>query len=313
MPAVGKKLHHFVPRFYLKAWAKNGQIHSLQGGEIFRTNIKNVAAENHFYRLRALSKDDITFIREAAIKDSPERLKPFHENLLHRFATPHAAKAHYENLGTVPPDRLAAIDRDIAEANENFHMTIEETFEPYLEGLRGGDLTFLSNDKDTVLFYRGLAVQYMRTNHRKRTELMMAPESKVFYERTANVLTHIFAVNIGYSLFNDHPKLNLVVIENPTDVPFVTGDQPVINIAARLKDTGAPDKFEAYYPVSPTRALLILEPGSEFLPKNLAISAMEAHFWNLRIASRAYRQVFAQSTKELELVKADLSAFASCH
>jgi hypothetical protein len=313
MPAVGKKLHHFVPRFYLKAWAKNGQIHCLQDGEIFRTNVKNVAAENHFYRLRALSKDDITFIREAAINDSPERLKPLHEDLLRRFATPHAAKAHYENLGTLPPDQLAAINRDIAEANKNFHMTIEESFEPYIESLRRGDLTFLSNDKDTVLFYRGLAVQYMRTNHRRRIELMMAPESKVFYERTANVLTHTFAVNIGYSLFNDHPKLKLVVIENPSDVPFIIADQPVINIAAKLKDTGAPDKFEAYYPVSPTRALLILEPDSEFLPKNLAVSAMEAHFWNLRIASRAYRQVFAQSTKELEMVKADMPAFASCH
>jgi REP element-mobilizing transposase RayT len=36
MPAVGKKLHHFVPRFYLQAWAKNRQIHCLQEGEVFR-------------------------------------------------------------------------------------------------------------------------------------------------------------------------------------------------------------------------------------------------------------------------------------
>ena len=89
MPAVGKKLHHFVPRFYLKAWAKNGQIHCLQNGAVFRANLKNVGAENHFYRLRALSEADITFIRKAAIKESPERLKVGHEDLLRRFATPH--------------------------------------------------------------------------------------------------------------------------------------------------------------------------------------------------------------------------------
>jgi hypothetical protein len=64
MPAVGKKLHHFVPRFYLQAWAKNRQIHCLQEGEVFRANLKNVATENHFYRLRALSNDDITFNRK---------------------------------------------------------------------------------------------------------------------------------------------------------------------------------------------------------------------------------------------------------
>jgi hypothetical protein len=230
-----------------------------------------------------------------------------------RFATPHAAKAHYENLDTLSADQMAAIRRDIAEANENLHTTIEESFQPYLENLRRGDLTFLSTDADAVLFYRGLGVQYMRTNHRRRIELMMTAEGKVLYERTANVLTHIFAVNIGYSLFNDHPRLKLVLMENRTDVPFVTADQPVINIAAKLKDTGAPDKFEGYYPISPTKALLILEPDSQFLPKSPMVSAMEAHFWNLRIASRAYRQIFAQSSEQLEIVKADLPAFVSCH
>jgi hypothetical protein len=313
MAAVGKKLHHFVPRFYLKSWAENGQVHCLQDDGIFRAGLRNVAAENHFYRLRELTEADITFIREAAIMDSPERLKPFHEDLLRRFASPHTAKAHYENQGAASPSILAAIDRDIAEANENFHTTIEDSFRPYLESLHRGDLTFFSNDKDAVLFYRGLGVQYMRTNHRRRIELMMAPQGRVLYERTANVLTHIFAVNIGYSLFNDHPKFKLLLIENPSDVPFVTADQPVINIAAKLKDTGAPNKFEGYYPISPTNALLILESDSEFLPDNLTVSALEAHFWNLRIASRSYRQVFAKSIRELEMVKADLPAFASCH
>lgn len=313
MPAVGKKLHHIVPRFYLEAWAEKGKVYCLQGGEIFRTSLRNVAAENHFYRLRELSESDITFIRGAAIEDSPERLKPLHENLLRQFASPHAAKAHYEKHGTASPILLAAINRDIAEANENFHATIEQSFQPYLKSLRAGDLTFLSNDKDAVMFYRGLAVQYMRTNHRRRIELAMTPDNRVRYERTANVLTHIFAVNIGYSLFNDYPRLKLVLIENPTDVPFITADQPVINIAAKLKDTGAPSTFEGYYPVSPTKALLILEPNSEFLPKSITISALEAHFWNLRIASRAYRQVFAKWTKELDMAKTDLPAFVSCH
>jgi len=58
MPALGKKLHHKVARFYLKAWDEQGrdtdeaQIFCLQGGEIRRANVRNLAAENHFYRLR---------------------------------------------------------------------------------------------------------------------------------------------------------------------------------------------------------------------------------------------------------------------
>ena len=91
---MGKKLHHFVPRFYLDAWAGNGKLWCLQRGNIFQTNVRNVAAENHFYQLRELSQSDVTFIREAVIDDSPERLKPMHERLLQQFLVPHAAKAH---------------------------------------------------------------------------------------------------------------------------------------------------------------------------------------------------------------------------
>jgi Protein of unknown function (DUF4238) len=47
MLPVRKRLHHFVPRFYLKTWAKKNLIYCLHGGEIFRPNLRNVAGENH--------------------------------------------------------------------------------------------------------------------------------------------------------------------------------------------------------------------------------------------------------------------------
>ncbi len=80
MSAVGKKLHHKVPRFYLKAWdeqgrdAEHAQVFCLQNGEIQSRNVRNVAAENHFYRLRELSDSDVNCIGKVAIADSPERL-----------------------------------------------------------------------------------------------------------------------------------------------------------------------------------------------------------------------------------------------
>jgi hypothetical protein len=46
MSAVGKKLHHYVPRFYLRAWAVQDRLYCLQGGEILDPNIRNVGAEN---------------------------------------------------------------------------------------------------------------------------------------------------------------------------------------------------------------------------------------------------------------------------
>ncbi|MBB6144337.1 hypothetical protein HNQ77_002289 [Silvibacterium bohemicum] len=309
MSAVAKKLHHFVPRFYLDAWAVDDKVCCLQSGRVFQPNVRNVGAENHFYRLRELQPSDVAFIHETVINDSPERLKSMHLQLLQQFMTPHAAKAHYQKESSSHSGILAAIDKDIAEANENFHAKIEQSFQPYLESLRGGDLRFLSNDNDGVAFYRGLAVQYTRTNHRRRIEMLMPIEERSRFERTANIISHMLALNLGYSLFNAHPRMSILLIENETDVPFLTSDQPMINIAAKFNDHEAPVAFEGYYPVSPWRALLILEAGSEFYPRNASVTAMEAHLWNLRIASRAYRQVFSCSREQLETVRADLPVF----
>lgn len=58
MPAVGKKLHHKVARFYLKAWDEQGrdtedaQVFCLQNGVIQPRNLRNIAAENPIFRSR---------------------------------------------------------------------------------------------------------------------------------------------------------------------------------------------------------------------------------------------------------------------
>jgi hypothetical protein len=48
------KLQHFVPRFYLREWAEDEKVCCLQDNEIRRDNIRNLAAENYFYRLQEL-------------------------------------------------------------------------------------------------------------------------------------------------------------------------------------------------------------------------------------------------------------------
>src|SRR5689334_16231928 len=103
MPAVGKKLHHYVPRFYLKAWAERDLVYCLRDGEISRPNIRNVAAENHFYRLRELSPSDVAFIRKLAITDSPDTFKGLHERLVSVFSLPHIARKKLEASGNATP------------------------------------------------------------------------------------------------------------------------------------------------------------------------------------------------------------------
>ena len=78
-------------------------------------------------------------------------------------------------------------------------------------------------------------------------------------------------------------------------MPFVTADQPVINLAANPTNNEPPDKFDLYYPLSPTKAMLLLEPSSDHLPPSSAVTEGYSHIMNLRMAAHSYRQVFAKA------------------
>jgi len=309
MPAIGKKLHHYVPRFYLKAWAENNLVYCLHRGEILRVNLLNVASENHFYRLHELSPEDVEFIRAVAINDSPPVLKPLHEELVRTFTLPYLAKKNLETAGLAAPKTMAEIGRMIAELNENYHTSIENVFKPYLHSMFAGDLSFLEDPEKASMFYYGLAVQYLRTNHIKGTKLALPPERVAYYFKLANALVHILAKNLGFNMYARREQYTIMLLDNPTEVPFVTADQPVINMAGNPTDSNPVQRFELYYPLSPTKAFLLLEPSSDFLPAGSTVSADLTHLYNLRMAAYSYQQVFSNSPAELEAIRAKLPAF----
>jgi hypothetical protein len=318
MPAVGKKLHHKVARFYLKAWDVEGrdtedaQVFCLQNDRIRRDNVRNVGAENHFYRLRELSESDVKLIREVAIADSPETLKPYHETLVRYFSLPHKIRKKLEASGNATPEQLAPVHGVIAEMNEDLHTSIEDSFKPFLASMLAGDLSFYMDPREATNFFRGIAAQYLRTDLVKKAQRMRKAGEFEVFERVANVLVHIYAVNLGYSLYADREQYRIVLLENHTDVPFVTADQPAINVASNPTDTKPPEKFELYYPLSPTKAMLLVDPSSKHLPSDLSLSVMSVHVYNSHMAAHSYQQIYGSTRQILESVRADLLAIRSC-
>jgi hypothetical protein len=314
MPAVGKKLHHKVARFYLKAWDEQGrdvdhaQVFCLQNGRIERVNVRNVAAENHFYRLRELSERDVKFIRDLAIADSPEGLREVHEQLLWSFSLPHIAKRGLETSGHATPELLGHVDGVIREMNENLHTSIEDDFKPSLEAMLAGDLSFYADPAKASVFCRGLAAQYLRTDLVKKARRILRESDFEVFERIANVLVHIYSINLGRSLYIDRDRYKIVLLENASEVPFVTADQPVINIAASPMETKPPEKFELYYPLSPTKAMLLAEPASVNFPRDPSVGAISVNVYNSHMAAHSYRQIYGSTQQVLESLRADLSA-----
>jgi hypothetical protein len=320
MPSAGKKLHHFVPRFYLRAWARNEQVFCLQEREIRSNNVRNVGAENYFYRLEKLSSEDAHFIEVAIIQDSPEGLRQSHRGLVYAFTLPHLAKkvlAEAKDAGLklpeeVDPDIEAYIERQIIELNENYHTSIEDDFQPFLAAMLEGDLSFLSDATKCVDFYRGLAIQYGRTNLFKKSQVPMPRDHYERYLRISNILTHIIANNVAHSLYAGRSGHKILLLDNPTDTPFVTADQPIINLSSHPKEVTPPAKFELYYPISPTKAMMLLEPGSAHTPRSSTVTAEQAHLYNLHMAAHSHRQAYSNSEQELEAIRTELEAFSSC-
>jgi hypothetical protein len=324
MAAGVKTLHHFVPRFYLKEWAPKGQIFCLQNRVITPRSLMKVAAQKHFYKLNEISPEDAEFDEKVLIDDSPEGLKESHRFLLHAFALPHIAKrtleerkGMLEKCGKVVDEdafqeSMALIDQQIFELNENYHTSIENMFQPILELMKAGDLTFFDDPEKRFAFYYGLSVQYARTNHIGGARSSMKDLHFERYMRVANVLTHIIAINVGSSLIGDHEHHRIVLPNNTTDIPFVTADQPLINLSARPKSFEPPAKFELYYPVSPTKAIMLLNPDSAHMPRSLSMSAEQVRHHNLLMSAHSSRQVYSNSDAEFEAINSELQAFLSC-
>ena len=148
------KLQHYVPRFYLKAWAKSQKLWVLQDGKIYKNSVRNVAAQNYFYRLNELSAEDIEFVRKAFINQSPEQLRPGHEYLLQVFTLPHQAKRRIDQSGNETPEYQNVLNEIITNANiRKVSRHYEVAFKPLIDAMSAGDLGFLNDTDQTVTFY----------------------------------------------------------------------------------------------------------------------------------------------------------------
>ncbi len=87
MPAeiMRKRRHHYVPKWYLEAWADDGRVFCLREGQIVHPALKHMAVEQDFYAVRDLMPEDVEVIRRGIIAASDERVRTIHEQLLTAF------------------------------------------------------------------------------------------------------------------------------------------------------------------------------------------------------------------------------------
>lgn len=298
-----KIYHHHTPRQYLLPWADEDECIAWYGyGRVDRSGLTVVGGENNFYKLKELTVPDIDCLK-LFIDGLPEIHREGHKQFLEAYIAPTRLKRYLNENNIQNEEATKLLDVAISNLNENYHAAIERGFWPYLEAIRKHDFSFLQAPQQASEFFHGLYVQYLRTKAIK--ERICRKESVLFddMERVWDVLSHILAVQAGASFFEDRKEFRIVVLDNDTDVPFITSDQPIINRLTPGGGWDVPDKMELYYPLSPTQAMLYLEAATPHAGISTNVSIDEAHQYNMMMLNHSAFRVFSNSEEYLRFLR----------
>jgi hypothetical protein len=293
-----KRRQHHVWQRYLKPWATGDQIHCLRGGVIFATNTTNVAVERDFYKLHRRTTADISLIQTLIIAPAHHLAKRHHEHLLMQFTLPALfVEQNREQLGNIEQiDNL--LDECQTNALEDYHAGIENSFLPILDDILKGDLSFYSDDDRCIGFLHFICTQHMRTKGvKERSVERVKQRDGQDLSRIWNIAVHMFAFNIGMSLFVERKKRKLALVQNRTDVPFITGDQPIVNLHG--DGVRPPDELCFYYPVSPNLALILTEVDKEPAFSTDSLNLAQVAAMNAKMLKACHSQVFGQTEASL--------------
>jgi hypothetical protein len=185
------------------------------------------------------------------------------------------------------PKFLSALERAIAQGQEDYHQRIEDDLLVFLQRTLAGSVDFYSDSEQAASFLHGICVQYTRT---KRTieaaiDVIGSEFNGCDVRRLMGALSPLMAMAVGQSLFIDRGKFKLVLIDNASDTPFITADQPVVNLQAGYTRK-PPEKFELFYPLSPKKAMLLLETSSQ--RGEFPLSGVSVNSYNMMMAKNSY-------------------------
>jgi hypothetical protein len=292
-----KHRQHHVWQHYLQAWAVKGKIFCLRDGKIFRADTKNVAVEHHFYKLHRLTAEDVALLKFFVIDPGHEYGKRVHENFLNMLLAPRMfVERNRHLLKNTAMD--AFLETQEINVLEDYHASIERSFLPLLRKLTEGDVSFYSNDDDCMTFLHYIATQHMRTKGIKvRIVEGIQQIAGKDISRIWDIASLMFAVNIGGSLYVERKRRQFKLLHNNTEVAFITGDQPVINLHG--KRPVPPTEVSLYYPISAKAAVILGEVDEEIPYSTETLTAAQVSELNESIFAACHNQIFGHSKEVL--------------
>lgn len=131
------------------------------------------------------------------------------------------------------------------------------------------------------------------------------PDELKILEKNWWFISYMLGINIGLSLYESKDRDKHIFINNRTNTPFITSDNPIINIhPAALKKAvnEVPENSDFYFPLSPGYAYMINHSNTyNFLEEN--IDEEMVNKLNGYIYEKSYEHVFSCDSKTIEEIK----------
>ena len=332
-----KHRQHYVFQAYLKNWAINDQIWCCRNrSKVFLTNTVNVAQERDFYRLKDLNADEYRFIL-LFISRQPPHIVDIVKKQIALYHTPiYWQQKVIKTNGLIKSlfgkdiinnPQIAEIlsftekfaESAVNDMVEDMYCIDEGIATKVFEDIKEGKLDFYYNPSDSTgndfdntkrSFLNFLCSQHFRTRAmKKRWESAM---SAALDEKTCNGLKinknnirfdhlsfHIFwyiEAQLTDSLYNRNAHLTL--LRNNTSVPFLTSDQPIINVLAKYDDIqNEVSDLVFYYPITPQIAITVNDDNT--LDK-IELSLSEVKRYNELMCTASHELIFASSQEQVE-------------
>ena len=287
-------------RAYLRSWSKNEKIYCLRAGKIFLSKLGGVACEKFFYKVQDLTPEEVQLIDRTVIEPAAAPLRAPLRQFLSFYSL--APKMKRDFAGSAHPAFLLVLEELIVNFAEDYHVEIENNLLLFLKSMLSGNSKFYSDDEQAAKFLYAISVQYTRTKQAREAALSLigATVAGCDTSRVMSALSHIIAIILGHSLYIDRQRFSLMLIVNDTDTPFITADQPIINLHATFNGK-PPEKLEFFYPLSPNRAMLLLEAADK--RNDQPISAVSVNTYNVLMVQNSYEQVFSNSEAYLSSIR----------
>lgn len=295
--------NHYVWKHYLEAWSSPKFFcYRRSDCKLFGAQPKVVANERNFYQTYRLSAADLQYLERLIERASFVTARESSREFVRLFQATFELRDRIAE-GRLPDEEISRIEGELGEIErtigEKYHTRLEGDGIGYLDDLRRGSTAFFRRDEDCAKFLYFVSNQYFRTPKVRRAaqySTLLAHDPR----RTAPLEAHIYASNVGMSLYASRASRRIVMLRSDGSIPFITGDQPIFN----LLDPTKSEDVELYYPVSPERAMILTRTADASSDHERILGKMAIETYNHFIWCASHDQVYANDRNYLQGITA---------